>query len=329
MTSPPYLGPPIPALSIPLITYAAADPGTWQPMLDRARAADEAGVDRIFVSDHVVFGEHLDAYGRPELGGTQGGRQPTGPDGHWLEPMTVLALVSGITTRVRLATGILLAALRRPVVLAKSAATLDVLSGGRLDLGVGVGWQREEYEAADLRFEGRGHLLDQTLEICQTLWRDAPATLQSADSIYCLPRPRQPDGIPVWVSGTLNRPVLDRIARFGRGWIPWGQSALDLKRSIATVRDALDAAGRATDGFQIAGTLPIVKRSDGAPDLERTMEGVPPLVEVGLTDLRANLRLPDDPSATADLLGELVAAFRAVTGRSGPEQRPSPRGATT
>ena len=71
-----------------------------------------------------------------------------------------------MTERVRLATGILLAALRRPVVLAKTAATLDVLSGGRLDLGVGVGWQREEYEAAGLDFDRRGRLLDDTLEVC-------------------------------------------------------------------------------------------------------------------------------------------------------------------
>src|SRR5436309_14125321 len=105
---------PTPGLSIMLTTFAASEPGGWQRMLDRARAADEAGVDRLFVSDHVAFGEHLEAYARPELGGWEGGRQPTGPDGHWLEPLTVLSVVAGVTSRVRLATGILLAALRRP-----------------------------------------------------------------------------------------------------------------------------------------------------------------------------------------------------------------------
>src|SRR5438045_4076097 len=135
-----------------------------------AVTADRAGVDRVLVSDHVVLGEHLEEYGRKELGGIAGGRQPTGPDGHWLEPMTLLALIAGRTTRVRLGTGILQAALRRPVVLAKSAATLDVLSGGRLDLGVGVGWQREEYEAAGLDFDARGQLLDDTLAVCHELW---------------------------------------------------------------------------------------------------------------------------------------------------------------
>src|SRR5436190_19931796 len=123
-----------PQLSIMLRTYAAEDPGTWQPVFDLARAADAAGVDRLLLSDHVVFGEHLDAYGRPESGGVEGGRQPTGPDGHWLEPLTVLTAVAAQTERVRLGTYVLLAALRRPVVLAKQLATLDVLPHGRLDI---------------------------------------------------------------------------------------------------------------------------------------------------------------------------------------------------
>src|ERR687897_817617 len=167
-----------PQLSIMLRTYAAEDPGTWQPLLDAARAADAAGVDRVLVSDHVVFGEHMEAYGRPESGGVEGGRQPTGPDGHWLEPLTTLSVLCGMTTRVRLGTNILLAALRRPVVMAKSAATLDVLSGGRLDLGVGVGWQRAAGAAAGLDSARRGALLDETLEACRSLWRDRVAHLR-------------------------------------------------------------------------------------------------------------------------------------------------------
>jgi alkanesulfonate monooxygenase SsuD/methylene tetrahydromethanopterin reductase-like flavin-dependent oxidoreductase (luciferase family) len=124
-------------LSFALLNFAATDPGDWQFLLDRARAADAAGVDRLVVSDHVVYGEDLEAYGDPGKGGVSGGRQPTGPDGLWLEPLTLLSVVAGCTTRIRLGTNILLAALRRPVVLAKSASTLDVLSRGRLDIGVG------------------------------------------------------------------------------------------------------------------------------------------------------------------------------------------------
>ena len=115
-------------LSIGVTSYAAEDPGTWEPLFDAARTADQAGVDRLVLSDHVVFGERLEEYGRPEIGGSAGGKQPTGPDGHWLEPLTTLSVIAGMTSRVRLGTNILVAALRRPTVLAKTTSTLDVLS---------------------------------------------------------------------------------------------------------------------------------------------------------------------------------------------------------
>ena len=104
---------------------------------------------------------------RPEVGGLLGGSQPTGPDGPWLDPLVTIAChLTAVTTRVRYGTRILIAALRRPVVLAKMTATIDVLSCGRLELGVGVGWQREEYEAAGLSFQDRGQLLNQTKLKC-------------------------------------------------------------------------------------------------------------------------------------------------------------------
>ena len=305
-------------LSIMLRSYSPTDPGPggWQPLFDRARAAEEAGIDRVFVSDHVVFGEHMDAYARPEVGGQEGGRQPTGPDGHWLEPLTVLTAVSSITSRVRLATGILLAALRRPVVLAKTAATIDVLSGGRLDLGVGVGWQSEEYEAAGLDFEQRGRILDHTLAVCQTLWRDAPARFDSEElqfeGIHQMPHPVQPGGVPIWVSGTVNKRVLERIVRFGSGWIPWGPAEADPATWIPHVHEALAAAGRDVTTFQVAGRLPVVTKDDGDIDVERTMDRVPPLVDAGVTDFRTFIRLPGERAEATDRLAGIVAAFKAV-----------------
>ena len=113
---------PTPQLSTTLVNFAADDPGSWRFLIERAQAADRAGIDRLVVSDHVCYGENLEAYARPELGGSKGGKQPTGPDGLWLEPLTLLSVVAGTTTRVRLGTNILIAALRRPVVLAKCFA---------------------------------------------------------------------------------------------------------------------------------------------------------------------------------------------------------------
>ena len=307
-----------PTLSIQLPSFSADDPGDWTPLLDLARTADAAGVDRVVVSDHVVFGEHLDAYGDPDKGGTTGGRQPTGPDGHWLEPLTLLAVIAGSTTRVRLGTGILLGALRRPAVLAKEAATLDVLSGGRLDLGVGIGWQREEYEACGLDYAQRGALLDHTLEVCQVLWREPVADFDDDRlhfaRIHAMPKPVQAGGVPVWVSGRINDRMVRRLVRFGSGWIPWGDHVADPAPGIATLGQALTDAGRDPAALLVQGSLRLV-RTDQGVDWEATMEPVAELVAAGITDFRLSQRWMADPSADADLLAAAVDVFRATVGR--------------
>jgi probable F420-dependent oxidoreductase len=310
----------LPQFSMTLVTFAPEDPGNWQHALERAKAYDRAGVDRLVVSDHVVYGENLEAYADPSTGGSKGGKQPTGPDGHWLEPLTVLSVVSGITSRVRLGTNILLAALRRPIVLSKTLSTMDVLSGGRIDLGVGVGWQREEYEAAGLQFDGRGKLLDHTLEVLQTVWRNQVAEYSSPylsfRKIHSMPKPRQEGGVPIWVSGTVNRNVARRIARFGSGWIPWGDAAADIRNGIPQMQDLVTSVGGDPTGLQIVGTLPTVKDANGTPDIARTVEGAPALVEAGVTDVRSAFPLPSDPAAAEDTLDELVRAFRTAVGRT-------------
>src|SRR4051794_12854524 len=292
-----------PELSVALINWTAGVPDDWTYVVDRARAAEEAGIDRLVVSDHVVFGEDLEAYGKPELGGIEGGRQPTGPDGCWLEPLTTLAVIAGATTRIRLATGVVLAALRRPVVLAKTAATLDVLSGGRLDLGVGIGWQREEYEAAGLDFARRGQLLDHTLAVCTRLWTDQRASYAGEglqfEGIHLMPKPLAPHGVPVWVSGTLNERVIRRVARYGAGWIPWGPELAGLAEAIPRLRDGVAALGRHPDEIGVVGSLMPVTAVDGTVDAEATMARVPHLVSLGITDVRLLLPMPASSGALA------------------------------
>src|SRR3954452_18001098 len=185
------------ALSLGVPNFGAwAD--DWPDVLDLARAADDAGVDRLVVTDHVVMGRNTDAY--------VWGRFPTPPEAPWLELLTCLAAIATATTRVRLATGIVIAPLRPAAVLAKTVATLDVLSGGRVDLGVGVGWQREEYVATGVDFSRRGDLLDHTIAACRELWSALPASYDgggiSFRDVYCSPLPSQ-GRLPVWFSGTL------------------------------------------------------------------------------------------------------------------------------
>jgi probable F420-dependent oxidoreductase len=303
-------------LTVFLPSYAAEDPGSWDHLFAIARAADLAGIDRVVVSDHVVFGENLEAYSRPESGGVEGGRQPTGPDGHWLEPLTVLTAVAAQTDTVRLGTYILLAALRRPVVLAKQLATLDVISRGRVDLGVGIGWQREEYDAAGLDFGARGRLLDHSLEVCQTLWREERASFASPDlrfdAIHSMPKPVQAGGVPIWVSGRCNPRVARRLARFGSGWIPWGEDAADPVTSIPRMRAEVDDAGGDSAALAVLAPLPLARQADGSFDASATMDRLGPLVEAGVTDVLAHVRIPD-AAAAEDAYSELVAAFHEAT----------------
>ena len=308
---------PKPRLSMHLVNFAAEPAGDWQRLFDLAVAADRAGIGRLAVSEHVVFGERLDRYADPARGGLAGGRQPTGPDGAWLEPLTVLAMVGALTERVRLCSTVMLAALRRPIVLAKTAATIDVLTGGRLDLGVGVGWQQEEYEAAGLDFSARGRLLDHTLEVCHALWTQPKASISdeqlSFSDVHQMPKPTA-GAVPVWVSGTANERSMARLARYGSGWIPWGPDAADVVAGIAKMRAAVVAAGRDPVDIEVAGALPLVRDNDGNPQVGPTMDTVRGLVEAGVTDFRIGLRPPRGVDQAEEYLAPWVEAFEAAAG---------------
>jgi probable F420-dependent oxidoreductase len=260
----------------------------------------------------------------------KGGEQPTGPDGYWLEPLTALAVISGMTSQIRLRTEIMVAALRRPVVLAKSATTLDILSGGRLDLGVGVGWQREEYEAAGLGFEGRGHLLDHTIEVCQRLWREQSASFSSPlltfSNIHQMPKPVHEGGVPVWVSGTIRNTTVRRLMRFGMRWIPWGDDSADLVTAIPRLKDAVAAASGSTDGLQVSGELLVITNSDlnirrmldRRMDLRGDLGRLPRLVEAGVTDFVFTSDVFSDYAEAYDYFRNLVVNFRTAVGREVP-----------
>ena len=224
-----------------------------------------------------------------------------------------------MTTRVRLGTNILLAALRRPVVLAKTAATLDVLSGGRLDLGVGVGWQREEYEAAGLDFDAAGRLLDHTLEVCQTLWReqrasfDADRSSASRRSTRCRSRV-QPGGVPIWVSGTREtarrppaRPLRQRLD-------PVGRRRRRSRGRDPRMRAEVDAAGGDGTHFAVLAPLLLHRHPNGSLDLQTTMRDLPRLVEAGVTDFLAHLRAPDSYEGARGAYSEIA------TGSSTPRE---------
>jgi probable F420-dependent oxidoreductase len=299
---------PRPSLTVGLAnygtTYAAEE---WHRFVDLARAVEDAGVDRLVVVDHVVMGPHTEKYAW--------GKFPVPPEAPWFEPLIVLAAVAAATERIRLATGVLIAPLRPAALLAKQAATLDVLSQGRLDLGVGTGWQREEYDASGLDFERRGQMLSDTLAACKALWRDTPAAIDTPTlafhDIYCEPKPLQTGGVPLWIGGALHARNLDRMVRWGDAWIPIMGATLDeIADGKRRIEGAWTDAGRDPAALQVQAPLRIERGDDGRPDLARSMATVPDLLAAGATDVHVTLRaFTGDPVEAPAVCAEIVRRF--------------------
>jgi probable F420-dependent oxidoreductase len=278
-------------------------------VLDVAAAADEAGIDQLVLPDHVVIGSRTDRY--------PFGAFPYPPDEPWLEPLTTLAAIAARTERVRLATGVLIAPLRPPLVLAKTAATLDVLSRGRLDLGVGTGWQPEEFAQPGQPFAGRAARLDDTVRACRALWTEPPpvsfssSTVQFTD-LWCEPRPAQPGGIPVWFGGGPTDRTARRIAALGDGWLPVGvMPAAELAAGIERIRAAYRDAGRDPAALGVRAGVPVATRDSGRPDLARTFADVEHLADIGVTLVSVALgRFLRRRGEIAPFLDEVAAALR-------------------
>jgi probable F420-dependent oxidoreductase len=297
-------------LHVGLDNYGAYLGGDWARLLDLAVAADEAGVDTLVLVDHVVLGGDLSGYPY--------GPFATEPDAPWLEPLTCLAAIAGRTSRVRLMTGVLIAPLRPSALLAKTAATLDVLSGGRLDLGVGTGWLAKEYEAEGLDFKQRGRLLDDALDACTALWQDGPTDFDSPrlgfEDVYCDPRPRQEGGVPFWIGGELHDRNLARLVRRCSGWIP---SPTARRREIAAgierLDTALEAGGRDPAEVRVRIGAPVATADDGAPALDAAR--LAEFRDLGASDFYAPLsHLCPEPDAAPEYLAGLASAFRAAIG---------------
>lgn len=227
---------------------------------DMARELEAAGFDSIWVSDHIVFPVETAA---PYPFAADG--KPTWRfDDPYLEPMVVLGAVTAATSRAFIGTSVTIAPMRNPVLLAKQAATVDVMSGGRLVLGVGTGWLREEFEALGADFEHRGAVLDEWIGIMRDCWTGTAGphhgrhyTIPTA--IHTLPAPATP--LTVLVGG-MSRPALRRAGRLGDGWL--GQYALDAM-SDRDVRASVDVMRREADGAgRVDSDLRVVIRITGA-----------------------------------------------------------------
>jgi len=291
----------VPGISImPSGLYRILGPGL-QPTIEVARIADAAGIDELLLGDHVIMGERTDRYPYGPFAWPPEGvyEDPaTAPPGEkigsdepaWPEPLTVLAALAAATKRLRLGPGILLVPLRPATLLAKTVATLDVLSGGRVELGVGVGWQPEEYTAQGLRFRDRWQYLDDTLRACRALWEQVPPVSFASptvnfERVYCMPQPLQ-RRLPIFFGARATPALARRVAELGDGWFPLAaKSPEEVAAGAALINEALRAAGR--DPASLAVRVPLVLRRNrsGSIDGPATMAAVPALVEAGATML--------------------------------------------
>lgn len=251
--------------------------GDLTKALELTRIADSKGVDALSITDHVVMGVHTENY-------------PYGPfpmplEFPWYEPMAVLSALAMITQRIRLTTGVLIGPLRSPALLAKQIGTLDALSHGRFDLGIGVGWQKEEYIASGLPFEGRFGAMIEQIQAMKALWNDTPASFKGErlnfEKIYCLPQAKNMK-IMFGVAPTdLN---IQRIAEHGDGFIPMEQRPEKLAPVIEKLRAAFKARGRDPQSLHVRAVPKPVYKGD-VPDFDATAEVIPELIKIGVTQI--------------------------------------------
>jgi probable F420-dependent oxidoreductase len=251
-----------------------------------ARTAEAAGFDSLWVSDHIVLPE------------TIGSRYPFAADGRatwksetpYVDALVALALMAAVTERPTLGTAVLVLPLRHPVLFAKQAASIDVASRGRLRLGVGAGWLREEFEALGVAFEGRGGRLVEWMEIARDCWTGSPPARASErytlpGGMLCLPVPAH--RIPFLMGGH-SPAALRRAGRLADGWL--AQQSLSelapdaLAAAAGEMRAAAEAAGR--DPSELEVVLRLVDSGGRAAEVARAL---PALADAGVDEIIVNV----------------------------------------
>jgi probable F420-dependent oxidoreductase len=183
-----------------------------------AEAAERLGFDSVWATDHIVMSYARESEYPYQRSKTEIAMEP---GMQWIDPLLTLTLAAGATERVKVGTSVLVVPYRNPVVLANECSTLDVLSDGRLILGVGTGWMREEFEALGIPPRERGARTDEALEAMRILWSQDPASFDghffSFSDIVLACQPRTEGGPPLWVGGNTD-PALRRALRYGAAW---------------------------------------------------------------------------------------------------------------
>jgi len=225
-----------------------------------ARATEAAGFDSLWIPEHPVIPTNM----KTIFPFTDNGKLPE-HYGRWADPFIGLAAAAAVTTKIKLGTGICLIPERETLITAKTVATLDLLSNGRILLGIGAGWLREETEAMGANFGSRWKLTRERIEAMKLLWTKGTASyngdLVKFDSVRCEPFPVQAGGPPV-ILGAHGPKAIERVARSYDGWMPLVPGPAELHREVTELRKLLKERGRAENSVQIS---PLVDPLENGP----------------------------------------------------------------
>ncbi len=261
-----------------------------------ARAADSAGFSTLWAGEHVVMVDRPDS----PYPYTPDGKIAVPSDADWLDPLVALAFVAAVTTRIRVATGILLLPQHNPVVVAKQAASLDVLSNGRFVLGIGIGWSSEEFAALGVPFRGRARRMEEFVEVMRTLWRDEVSSYQGEfarfEAVRSYPKPSR-GRVPVVMGGNSDA-ALDRVVTYGDGWYGFNLSKDEVPGRMALLAERCRLAGRDPSTLETAVSL-----RDGSG------EDVAALASLGVTELVVVESPPDDPEVARAWIASLASRW--------------------
>lgn len=213
-----------------------------------ARDAEELGFESIWTVEHVIIPQPHMPYP-----GSKDGQMPGGDSVAIPDPLIPLAYAAAVTSKIKLATGIVIVPQRHPLYLAKQLATLDVLSRGRVILGIGSGWMKEEFEAVDVEFNTRGARTDESIQAMRALWSDTPASFHGKyydfHDAKSLPKPVQTGGVPIHVGGH-SAAAARRAGRYGDGFFPTIVQPDKLKLIFAHVQEEASKIGRKSSAIE-------------------------------------------------------------------------------
>jgi len=217
--------------------------------LDATVAADGLGYESVWLPEHLVFTAAMSR--SPHPGETH---PPVPPETPIFDAFAYLAFLAGRSERVRLGTHVYNIGLRHPFVAARAVQTLDIVSNGRVEFGVGASWLEEEWIATELDFAGRGRRVDEAIEVCRRLWTEPEVSYHGEhfnfDGVVFEPKPVQRPGPPIVVGGE-SAAALRRAARLGDGWIGMGHTFESATAQIGRLRRELERNGRSLDGFAV------------------------------------------------------------------------------